>query len=218
MLFSFCARIRTSLSTLFAYATAWELNLVAENQAEIADAQLVSGGFYAGLGVPPAAGRLIVDDDDRSGAAPVAVLSYRYWQSRFAASPAAVGRQILINNTPFTIVGVSAPGFFGVNPEADPKVYLPLHAAPLLAANPADDEKRRFFDSNFYWLEMMGRLRPGVSVSQAAGRPGGAVPSIRGEHRIHREGEERICRCCGSRKARAASTRCGGGTPSRSTY
>ena len=62
-----------ALSTLFAYATAWELNLVAENQAEIADAQLVSGGFYAGLGVSPAAGRLIVDDDDRSGAAPVAV-------------------------------------------------------------------------------------------------------------------------------------------------
>ena len=62
-----------TLSTLFAYATMWELNLVAENQSEIADAQLVSGGFYAGLGVPPAAGRLIGDDDDRSGAAPVAV-------------------------------------------------------------------------------------------------------------------------------------------------
>ena len=155
------------LASLFAYATAWEINLVAENQAEIADGQLVSGGFYNGLGVSPAAGRLIMDDDDRTGAAPVAVLSYQYWQSRFAASPAAVGRQILINNTPFTIVGVSAPGFFGVNPDADPKVYLPLHSAPLLAANPADDEKRRFFDNNFYWLEMMGRLRPGVSVSQA---------------------------------------------------
>ena len=123
------------LSTLFAYATAWELNLVAEDQAEIADAQLVSGGFYGGLGVSPAAGRLIVDDDDRSGAAPVAVISYRYWQSRFAANPAAIGRRILINNTPFTIVGVSAPAFFGVNPEGEPKIYLPLHAAPLLSAN-----------------------------------------------------------------------------------
>ncbi len=158
---------REPLASLFAYATAWEINLVAENQAEIADGQLVSGGFYNGLGVSPAAGRLIMDDDDRTGAAPVAVLSYQYWQNRFAASPAAVGRQILINNTPFTIVGVSAPGFFGVNPDADPKVYLPLHSAPLLAANPGDDEKRRFFDQNFYWLEMMGRLRPGVSVSQA---------------------------------------------------
>ena len=155
------------LSTLFAYATAWELNLVAENQAEIADGQLVSGGFYVGLGVSPAAGRLIVDDDDRSGAAPVAVISYRYWRRRFAADPAAIGRRILINNIPFTIVGVSAPGFFGVNPGADPKVYLPLRSVSLLAANPADEEKKRFFDSNYYWLEMMGRLRPGVSEGQA---------------------------------------------------
>ena len=140
---------------------------MAENQAEIADGLLVSGGFYSGLGVSPAAGRLIADDDDRSGAPPVAVLSYQYWQSRFAASPAAIGRPILINNTPFTIVGVSAPGFFGVDPDGAPKVYLPLHSAPLLAAKPADDEKRKFFDNNYYWLEMMGRLRPGVSVSQA---------------------------------------------------
>ena len=158
---------QNALSMLFAYATAWEINLVAEDQAEIADGQLVSGGFYGGLGVTPAAGRLIVDDDDRSGAAPVAVISYRYWQGRFAANPAAIGRRILINNTSFTIVGVSAPGFFGLNPAVDPKVYLPLHAAPLLAANPADDEKRRFFDSNYYWLEMMGRVHPGVSAGQA---------------------------------------------------
>jgi predicted permease len=156
-----------ALSILFAYATAWEINLVAQDQAEIADVQLVSGGFYNGLGVAPSAGRLIVDDDDRSGAAPVAVLSYSYWQRRFAADPAAVGRKIVVNNTPFTIVGVSAPGFFGVNPDADPVVYLPLHAAPLLAANPGADEKRKFFDNNYYWLEMMGRLRPGVTLTQA---------------------------------------------------
>src|SRR5205814_8446054 len=62
----------------------------------------------------------------------------------------------------------SAPARFSrAHPEAEPKVYLPLHSAPLLAANPADDEKRRFFNSNYYWLEMMGRLRPGVSVGQA---------------------------------------------------
>jgi macrolide transport system ATP-binding/permease protein len=156
-----------ALSAFFAYALTPELNLVVEDQAEIGDGQLVSGGFYSGLGVSPAIGRLIVDDDDRSGAAPVAVISYQYWQRSFGADPAAIGRRILINNTSFTIVGVSAPGFFGVNPEWNPEVYLPLHSAPLLAANAADDEKRRFFDSNYYWLEMMGRLRPGVSAGQA---------------------------------------------------
>jgi macrolide transport system ATP-binding/permease protein len=158
---------RDTLSTLFAYARAWQVNLVAEGQAELDEAQLVSGGFYSGLGVTPAAGRLIVDDDDRSGAAPVAVISYQYWQRRYAGNPSAIGRPVLINNTPFTIVGVSAPGFLGVDPDLTPKVYLPLHAAPLLSATPADDEKSRFFDNNSYWLEMMGRLRPGVSASQA---------------------------------------------------
>jgi predicted permease len=156
-----------AFSTIFAYAMAHELNLVAENQAEIGDGQLVSGGFYAGLQVPPAAGRLIADDDDRSGAAPVAVISYRYWQRRFNGSPTAIGRSMLINNTPFTIVGVCAPGFFSVNPDNDPTVYLPLHSAPSLAANAVQEEKRKFLDSNNYWLEMMGRLRPGVSAKQA---------------------------------------------------
>jgi macrolide transport system ATP-binding/permease protein len=158
---------RQALSTLFAYATAWEVNLVAEGQAELDDAQLVSGDFYSGLGVSPAAGRLIMDDDDRAGAPPVAVVSYQYWQHRFFGNPAAIGRPILINNTPFTIVGVSAPGFLGVNPGSSPKVYLPLHSAPLLAARPLEDEKSRFFDNNSYWVEMMGRLRPGVNARQA---------------------------------------------------
>ncbi len=158
---------RDTLSTLFAYARAWQVNLVAEGQAELDEAQLVSGGFYSGLGVTPAAGRLIVDDDDRSGAPPVAVISYQYWQRRYDGNPSAIGRPILINNTPFTIVGVSAAGFLGVDPDLSPKVYLPLHSATLLSATPADDEKSRFFDNNSYWLEMMGRLRPGVSASQA---------------------------------------------------
>ena len=124
----------------------------------------------------------------------MAVLSYQYWQSRFAASPTAIGRPILINNTPFTIVGVSAPGFFGVNPDAAPKVYLPLHAAPLLAANPGEDEKRKFFDNNYYWLEMMGRLRPGVSAEPGPVRPGRTLPSVRREHRLHRQRESRPAR------------------------
>jgi predicted permease len=160
-----CAN-KDALSTLFAYAFMWELNLVAEGQAEIGGGQAVSGGFFRDLGIAPAAGRLILDDDDRSGAPTVAVISYRYWQGRFNSNPAVIGRPILINNTPFTIVGVSAPAFFGVGPDVDPKVYLPLHSIPVLAPNRAETEQR-FFDRNYYWLEMMGRLRPGLSLNQA---------------------------------------------------
>jgi macrolide transport system ATP-binding/permease protein len=155
------------LSTLFAYATAWRINIVAQKQAEVGSGQLVSGSFYRSLGVSPVAGRLIDEEDDRAGAEKVAVLSYPYWQSRYASDPAAVGQSIRINDVPFTIIGVSPPEFFGVNPGMEYQVYLPLHAAPSLAPRPAEDEKRRFFDRNFYWVEMMGRLRPGVSRTQA---------------------------------------------------
>ena len=155
------------LATLFAYATAYRINLVAQKQAEVGNGQYVSGSFYRSLGVSPAAGRLIDENDDRAGAERVAVLSYRYWQSRYGSDPSAVGQSIRINDVPFTIVGVSAPEFFGVNPGQEHQVYMPIHAAPSLAPRPAEDEKRRFFDPNFYWVEMMGRLRPGVSRAQA---------------------------------------------------
>jgi hypothetical protein len=79
-------------SALFAYAWGGRPNTVVEGQAEILGAQLVSGGFFTGLGVYPAAGRLIRDDDDRFGAPPVAVISYKYWRRRFASSPSAVGQ------------------------------------------------------------------------------------------------------------------------------
>ena len=155
------------MATLFAYASAWEVNIIARGQAEVANGLYVSGGFYSGLGVPPAAGRLIADEDDRAGATPVAVISYKYWQRRFASNPDAVGQTMQIDNVPFTIIGVSAPGFFGVDAGSEPPVFVPLHAAPLLSQRPADEERRRFFDKNFYWLEMMGRLRPEVGVAQA---------------------------------------------------
>jgi predicted permease len=155
------------LTSLFAYAGPRQLNIVAQGQAEVANGQLVSGGFFSGLGVAPAAGRLIADDDDRAGAALVAVISYRYWQDRFASSRSAVGAQMLINNAPFTIVGVAAPGFFGVDESREPPIFLPVHAAPPLSPRPADYERQRFLDRNVYWVEMMGRLRPGVSKAQA---------------------------------------------------
>ncbi len=155
------------LSTVFAYADARRLNIVAQHQAEFGQGLYVSGGFYAGLGVTPAVGRLIGDEDDRAGAPAVTVLSWDYWQRRYNADPGAVGQSILVNNKPLTIIGVSAPEFFGINPGAQPEVYIPLHAVPLITTFREETERRNFFDGNFYWVEMMGRLRPGVSREQA---------------------------------------------------
>ena len=154
-------------STLFGYTYAQNFNVIAGGEAESIPGGFVSGNYFSGLGVPPAAGRLFGDDDDRAGAPATVVLAYAYWQRRFNGDPSVVGKSVLINDLPFTVAGVAAPGFFGVDPQTNPAFFLPIHAMPALAPNPADEERSRFFDDNFYWIEMMGRLRPGVSMEQA---------------------------------------------------
>ena len=139
------------------------MNVLIKGEAELAQGEYVSGDFFRGLAVSPAAGRLILADDDRAGAAPVAVLSLGYSERRFGDAASATGQQILINNVPFTVVGVTPPEFFGVDPAAAPQVYLPMHASLLF-----DPEAgRAYLDQNYYWVEMMGRLQPGVGLAQA---------------------------------------------------
>lgn len=151
------------LSCLFAHKQAGSVNVMIKGEAELAKGEYVSGEFFRGLAVPPAAGRLIVADDDRAGAAPVAVLSLGYSQRRFGDAAGATGQAILINNVPFTVVGVAPPGFFGVDPAEAPHVYLPMHAGLLLDPRSGD----KYLDHNYYWVEMMGRLNPGVSLARA---------------------------------------------------
>jgi macrolide transport system ATP-binding/permease protein len=156
-------------TSVFAYAGAARPSTVVQGQAEIVDAELVSGNYFDGLGVYPAAGRMIREDDGRFGSTPVAVISYPWWQRRFAGSAAAVGQSILVNGTPFIIAGVSPPDFFGVDPAAAPELMIPLHAGQLLAPRP-ERYRERFVDKNFYWVDIMGRLRPGVTIGQAQAR------------------------------------------------
>ena len=150
-------------ASVFAYYPTREVNLMVNGQAERASGEFVSGDYFRGLGVPPAAGRVIAPDDDRAGAAPVAVLSYRYSQKRFGDAAAAPGQLILINNLPFTVAGVTPPAFSGVDPAATPDFYLPLHANLVLG----NDNGPAYLDQHYYWLEMAARLRTGVSLQQA---------------------------------------------------
>jgi macrolide transport system ATP-binding/permease protein len=151
-------------STLFGYFTGLTRNLVVHGQAATASAEYVTGGYFRGLAVSPAAGRLIDSEDDRPGAAPVAVISFTASQNRFGGPPNAIGQSILVDNVHFTVIGVAPPEFFGVDPAAAPDLYLPLHANLLVDGARAG---RIYGDENFYWIEMMGRLRPGVSMAQA---------------------------------------------------
>lgn len=82
-------------------------------QAEVVRGQAVSGDYFTGLGVQPALGRAISNADDNEAAPPVVVLSHQYWQERFAANPDVIGKQLKLNQTPFTIIGVTPPAFTG---------------------------------------------------------------------------------------------------------
>jgi macrolide transport system ATP-binding/permease protein len=151
-------------STLFGYFNGHNRNLAVRGQATSASAEYVTGDYFRGLEVSPAAGRLINSEDDRAGAAAVAVISFATSQNRFGGPPNAIGQSILVDNIPFTVIGVTPPEFFGVDPAMAPDLYLPLHTN-LLTDGPR--AARMYGDGNFYWIEMMGRLRPGVSMAQA---------------------------------------------------
>jgi predicted permease len=158
-------------SSVFAHCQSSQvrrLNVTIEGQADLAAGWNVSGDYFRGLGIAPAAGRLIASDDDRPGAPAVAVVSHGFSQRRFGGAAQAAGRSILIDNLPFTVVGVTPPRFFGVDPSAAPDVFLPMHTNELLGAgHPFGFRPEEYFDGNYYWVEIMGRLRPGVSVARA---------------------------------------------------
>jgi predicted permease len=151
------------LSSLFAHKRTGNLNVIVRGGAEIGRGEYVSGDFFSGLGVLPAFGRLIQAADDRADAAPVAVVSLGYAMRRFGDPSSAVGQAMLVDNLPFTVVGVAPPEFFGVDPSSASHLYLPLRAS--LRLDPDDEGK--FTDPNYYWLELMGRLRPGVGRGRA---------------------------------------------------
>ncbi len=151
-------------STLFGYFNGLHHNLAVRGQAMSANTEYVTGEYFRGLAVSPAAGRLIDSEDDRPGAAPVAVISFATSENRFGGLSNAIGQSILVDNIPFTVIGVAPPEFFGVDPAAASDLYLPLHTNLLIDGARA---ARMYGDGNFYWIEMMGRLRPGVSMAQA---------------------------------------------------
>src|SRR5215472_378043 len=154
-------------SALFAYHPSGKLTVMIGGEAEVASGEYISGDFFRGLGIVQEAGRLIVADDDRIGTN-VVVLSYGLAQRRFGDVARAPGQKIFLNNLPFTVAGVTPRGFYGTDSGSSPEFYLPLHAD--LALDPRDGSKRsetRYLDRHYYWMEIMGRLRPGVTLKQA---------------------------------------------------
>ena len=172
------------LSDIFAFGGVG-LNVSADGQADVANGQAVSGNYFIGLGVQPAAGRLLTDEDDKPAATPVAVLSHRYWEKRFGRDQGVVGKQINLNNVPFTVVGVSAKGFDGtMSVGTTQDVTIPLAMEPQLYV---DKQRSNFNGAGVWWLRIMGRLKPGVTAEQAQGQLENAFQQSVVEHRTARQ-------------------------------
>jgi predicted permease len=163
--FEFLRKNDSVFSVVFGYQGAGDLNLAFRGQAELANTEYVSGDYFRGLGIPPAAGRLIGADDDRAGAPGTAVVSFALSQKRFGGPENAPGQSIQINNLPFTVIGVTPPEFFGADPASRPDIYVPMHANLLLEGR--NYSPATYLDPGYDWVVPMARLRPGVSAKQA---------------------------------------------------
>ena len=137
-----------------------------DNQTERVTAEMVSGNYFSMLGVKPAAGRVFSsqEDDQVYRGHPAVVLGYDFWLRRFAGDRNVVGKKILVNDYPMTIVGVSAAGFAGIDPAQAPQIRVPVLMMPVMLPEwewiQMDNRRTR-------WIQLFGRLKPGYTVDSA---------------------------------------------------
>jgi predicted permease len=165
-----------TMTDLFTCAPQGRVNVVVDGQADIAQAFVSSGNYYQMLGVGARIGRTIVPDDDRPSAPPVAVISSKYWHARFGTDPGVVGKTVRVNNLPVTIVGVLPADFTGVQqPMAEPPdISFPVTLQPQLDAVVGEDQ---LAEPTYWWLQVMGRLKPGATAAQVQGNLEGVFQS-----------------------------------------
>ncbi len=131
-------------------------------QVERARAHLVSGNYFETMGVGAAIGRVLTQSDDVPNAQPVAVISDAYWKQHLASDPAAIGKVAILNGTSFTIVGVTPPEFFGERVRRPVDFWVPLTFQPQIELRPSF-----ITQTNYYWLNLIGRLQHGATRTQA---------------------------------------------------
>ena len=148
-------------------STAGRVSVVADGRAEFTSAAFVSGNYFDVLGVPPAAGRLFRADDDERNGPGVAILTERWWRTRFSADPGVIGRTIQVNRVPVTVAGVAGRGFHGTSMSEPVNLFLPLTHTPRVQtgffARPTMLTSR-----GMSWINLALRLAPGVTPAAAA--------------------------------------------------
>src|SRR5258708_1346678 len=148
-----------------AFASAERLDLSGNGPPSVINGQIASGDFFHTLGVKAAVGRVFEPSDDSPSAPPVALSTFGYWQSAFGGSRDVIGRTIDLNNVAFTIIGVAEQRFTGITPGSDYDVWLPLSDAQRITD--AMRWQNRQGDVSFWWLTIVGRLKPGTQLAQA---------------------------------------------------
>jgi predicted permease len=160
-------------SDVFGYASLGfkEKNLVLRMHGDTMQASgtMVTGGYFNGLGVTAALGRSIQESDLAPAAPRVTVISYAFWQRVFAGSASAIGQSVTLNSISYTIVGVAPRGFTGVQPGIADDLWIPISRTSNLAPwGVGGVDESQTASERWWWLTVMGRLRPGISKQQAA--------------------------------------------------
>jgi predicted permease len=160
------AHTSDSFSQVAAFSGPITVDFAGYGKAAMAQGTYVSGDFFSMLGVPMAIGRVIGPDDDTQSAASVIVLDYNYWRTAFASDPNIVGRSVRLNDTSAIIVGVTAQSFTNLMPGKSQNFYMPLSLV-LHVRSEWWENGDRLFDPASFWVVIISRLQPGVSIAQA---------------------------------------------------
>jgi putative ABC transport system permease protein len=151
----------------FSGMIAWSaksFNLAPAGKARYAEGLFVSGEFFSVLGVPAAMGRTFAKEDDQPGCgSPGAVISYAFWQSEFGGDPEVTGRNVRLDGRPFPVIGVTVPGFFGVEVGHRFDIAVPVCSDPMFW----EPGKGHLTSRTAWWLSLMGRLKPGWTIERA---------------------------------------------------
>jgi predicted permease len=142
-----------------------------DRQAKPLRGEFVSGNYFSTFGVGSFSGRTILPSDDQPSATPVAMLSYRAWQQQYGSDPSVIGSTFVIEGHPFTIVGITPPGFYGETLRSDPpQLWLPLQQEPVV-----NGQNALLLQSVSAWLRVIGRIKPGVTTDGIAPRLTGVM-------------------------------------------
>ncbi len=165
------------------------MNATINGNAQRVNADLVSGNFFAALGVRPALGRALQPSDDAvPGSGAVAVISDNLWQKHFGRSPSVLGQTVTLNQAVFTIVGVSPRGFTGAkNVQQSPDLFVPISMQPVV--DPKGKAASLLTDASLWWVNIVGRIKPGVKDSEAQAALAGQFEAAVRATTVMRKGE-----------------------------